>query len=869
MRNLINELLKSTKMRTKILVFTIVLVGIFMGLGLYQSLTIHKKTAMDQVANLSGHLLKNIHSAIKFPMSIGDEKTIKEQMKDVKEHIDDIQVYILDFRREITYASEEDRINTSMEKYLNRKESRKALSEALATGKAPGASFPDIENENPFLVTIEPILNESSCHHCHGAGRKVLGATVIKQHVGNVLTAIRQTRNRLVVYFVTALIGLVVFINLFFSRLVSRRIRLLGKKTGQVAAGDVTVKVIDDHQDSIGALSRNFNQMVKSIKDRMEYANSLKIGISDPFFTVDPEMNVAFINEPAARLAGLPHEKAIGMPCCEVFHTTACKQKCPVKRALETDEATVGLRMTIKNRKGREIPVMASSALLKDSSGKVLGGFEIMRDLTAEVEAERRLQDAYFREEKAKQTAEAAATAKSEFLANMSHEIRTPMNGVIAAADLALSEKMSPNAERYLKIIQSSAYSLLGIINDILDFSKIEADKLDIETHPFLLDEVIVRATEVFMSVAAEKKIELLVDIDLEAPNALIGDPSRLQQILKNLIDNAIKFTEKGGIILVGVKALEKTSDQATLAFFVKDTGIGIAPEYRGKLFKPFSQADTSSTREYEGTGLGLSICKKLVGMMGGRIWVESELGKGSTFHFTATFKHRAKERKRRLRPPDIQDLKTLVVDDCPDSRTIMQKILESFGFRPKAASSGKEGLSMLKNNMAGKEPFELVIIDWRMPEMDGIEASRIIREDLKLTIPIILMTAFEREAEKLEAKKAGINAFLTKPIFQSTLFNAIMDLFGKEGLGKKPGKEEAVDVKASPVDPAQVIPLLKQLAHALELADPEEINIHFKAVKKHLDFSTFKELENQLNDYDYDKALKTLKGIEGFRVFC
>ena len=791
MRNLINELLKRMRMRTKILVFTIVLVGIFMGLGLYQSLMLHKKTTMDQVANFSGHLQENIYSAIRFPMSIGDEKTIKEQMKDVKEHIDDIQVYILDFRREITYTSEDDRINSSMEKYLNSKESRKALAEALATGKAPGASFPDIENENPFLVTIEPILNESSCHHCHGAGRKVLGAMVIKQHVGDVLAAIRQTRNRLVVYFVTALIGLVAFINLFFSRLVTQRIRLLGKKSGEVAAGDVTVKVIDDHQDSIGALSRNFNQMVKSIRDRIEYANSLKLGISDPFFTVDPEMNVAFINEAAARLAGLSREEAIGMPCCEVFHSSACEEKCPVKRALETDEVTVGQRITITNRKGREIPAMSSSALLKDSSGKVLGGFEIFRDLTAEVKAEKRLQDAYIREQKAKRAAEAAARAKSEFLANMSHEIRTPMNGVIAAADLALSEKMPPKAKHYLKIIQSSAYSLLGIINDILDFSKIEADKLNIETHPFLLNEVIDRATEVFMSAAAEKKIELLVDIDLEAPNALIGDPSRLQQILKNLIDNAIKFTEKGGIILVAVKALEKTSDQVTLAFFVKDTGIGIAPEYVGKLFKPFSQADTSSTREYEGAGLGLSICKRLVEMMGGRIWVESELGKGSAFHFTTTFKRRAKERKRRLTPPpDIQDLKVLVVDDCPDSRIILQKILESFGFKPKEASSGREGLSMLKDNMAGKEPFELVIIDWSMPEIDGIEASRIIREDLKLTIPIILLTAFGREAEKLEAKKAGINAFLTKPIFQSTLFNAIMDLFGKERLGERPGKE-------------------------------------------------------------------------------
>ena len=398
---------------------------------------------------------------------------------------------------------------------------------------------------------------------------------------------------------------------------------------------------------------------------------------------------------------------------------------------------------------------------------------------------------------KAKKASESATEAKSSFLANMSHEIRTPMNGIIAATDLALSEDLPPRLKRYLKIIQSSAYSLLELINDILDFSKVEAGRIELESRPFMLDVVLDRVTDMFINKSSKKNIELLVDMDLETPKALIGDSLRLQQIIKNLIDNSIKFTEKGGIILVAVKALEKTSDQVTLAFFVKDTGVGIAPEYVGKLFKPFSQADVSTTRKYAGTGLGLSICKRLVELMGGRIWVESELEKGSTFHFTATFKRRAKERKRRLTPPpDIQDLKILVVDDCPDSRIIMQKILESFGVKPKKASSGKEGLSMLKDNLAGKEPFELVIIDWRMPELDGIETSRIIRDDLKLTIPIILMTAFGREAEKLEAKKVGINAFLTKPIFQSTFFNAIMDAFGKEAWGERPGKE--ITTKAS-----------------------------------------------------------------------
>ena len=398
---------------------------------------------------------------------------------------------------------------------------------------------------------------------------------------------------------------------------------------------------------------------------------------------------------------------------------------------------------------------------------------------------------------KAKKAAEAATEAKSAFLANMSHEIRTPMNGVIAATDLALSEDLSPKVKHYLEIIQSSGYSLLEIIDDILDFSKIEADKLDLELRPFVLDNVLDKVSDMFLDRVSEKSIEFLVDIDLGTPKNLIGDSLRLEQIIKNLVDNSIKFSRKGGVILVGIKTDVKTPDYVTLSFFVKDTGIGIAPEYIPNLFTRFSQVDMSTKRKYGGAGLGLSICERLVEMMEGRIWVESELGKGSTFFFTARFKRPDKEQPRKLvPPPDIRGIKTLVVDDCPDSRSIIQKMLESFGFPVKAVSSGKEALHVLKDNQTGKEPFKLVIIDWMMPEMDGIEASRTIRDDLKLTIPIILMTAFGREAEKLEAKKVGINAFLTKPIFQSTLFNAIMDAFGKEALGERPRKE--ITTKAS-----------------------------------------------------------------------
>jgi signal transduction histidine kinase/PleD family two-component response regulator/HPt (histidine-containing phosphotransfer) domain-containing protein len=381
----------------------------------------------------------------------------------------------------------------------------------------------------------------------------------------------------------------------------------------------------------------------------------------------------------------------------------------------------------------------------------------------------------------ARDQAEAATRTKSEFLANMSHEIRTPMNGVITAAELALSEKLPDRAAHYLEIIHTSAYSLLGIINDILDFSKIEAEKMSLENRPFMLDEILDRVVDVFHTKVAENRIELLVDIDPGIPKALVGDPLRLQQILTNLVSNAVKFTEKGGVILVSISAAETTEERVFLKFFVKDTGIGIAPEYLPLLFQSFTQADASSTRKYEGTGLGLAICKQLVHMMSGTIWVESELGKGSTFYFTAGFERCAGAVPKQFVPPsDIQGLYVLVVDDCNDSLVIMQKMLDSFGFRVRTVTSGEEALERLQENQTREQPFDLILMDWKMPGMDGIAAARHIRRDMNLNTVIILMTAFEDQSVRGEAQKEGINGFLAKPIYQSELFNAVMDAFGK-----------------------------------------------------------------------------------------
>jgi len=399
--------------------------------------------------------------------------------------------------------------------------------------------------------------------------------------------------------------------------------------------------------------------------------------------------------------------------------------------------------------------------------------------------------------EQAKQLAETATLAKSRFLANMSHQIRTPMNGIITATDLALAESLAPEVEHYLHIVHNSSYALLGIINDILDFSKIEAGLLELKERVFRLDEMFDRVIDVFVNQAAAKNIELLVDVDINTPRILRGDSLRLQQILTNLIGNAIKFTGAGGIILVSVRESDTaeglTGNQVLLSFAVKDTGAGIAPEYLPLLFEPFTQGDSSSTRKYEGTGLGLSICKKFVTMMDGTIGVDTEVNKGSTFFFTVRFEKAGETPTSRLVfPPDISGLNVLVVDDSGDSREIMAKMLSSLGFRVETVASGGEALQKLQ-----KTPVDLVLMDWKMAEMDGIEASRRIRDDLHLTVPIIMMTAFAREVHRSTAEKVGINGFLTKPIFQSTLFDAIMDAFGKSGPPKS-GAKMSFTTKAS-----------------------------------------------------------------------
>jgi CheY-like chemotaxis protein/HPt (histidine-containing phosphotransfer) domain-containing protein len=348
-------------------------------------------------------------------------------------------------------------------------------------------------------------------------------------------------------------------------------------------------------------------------------------------------------------------------------------------------------------------------------------------------------------------------------------------------AHLAMKTDLTAKQYDYLKKVDISAKSLLGIINDILDFSKIEAGKMDMESVDFQLEDTLDNISTLVGIKTQEKGLELLFKTDPSVPRALVGDSLRLGQILINLSNNSVKFTDAGEIV-VSTELIKKDKAQVTLKFSVQDTGIGMTAEQAAKLFQPFVQADSSTTRKYGGTGLGLTISKRLAEMMGGEIWVESEQGRGSTFSFTANFGLGKERAKKRFKPAsELRGMKVLVVDDNATSRDILHEMLESFSFEVSLAASGKEGITELE--AASKEkPFELVIMDWQMPGMDGIEASKRIKhhKDLSKIPPIILVTAYGREEVMQQAEQVELEGFLLKPVNPSMLFDAIMQAFGE-----------------------------------------------------------------------------------------
>ncbi len=422
---------------------------------------------------------------------------------------------------------------------------------------------------------------------------------------------------------------------------------------------------------------------------------------------------------------------------------------------------------------GKVAWIRAIGNVERDANGKPRFMYGVSQDVTELKLAEREIL-------RAKEIAEEATKAKSDFLANMSHEIRTPMNAIIGLSHLALKTPLNPKQRDYVSKVHNAGTSLLGVINDILDFSKIEAGKLDMETTAFHLDEVISSVTTLTAQKAHDKGLEFLAHVSPAIPEFLLGDPLRLGQILTNFVNNAVKFTERGEIRL-SIELLERMGEKVQLKFSVRDTGMGMTKEQAAKLFQPFVQADTSTTRKHGGTGLGLTICRRLVELMGGRVWLESEPGVGSTFFFTVWLGVGTAKGSGKLVPERLAQLRVLIVDDNAAAREILAEPLSTIASHVVTVASGPEAIAALKAQKPS-EAFDIVFMDWRMPGMDGLQASRLIKSDettLAKQPAIVLVTAFGREEVREEAERLELDGFLVKPVTKSMVVDTLVDVFG------------------------------------------------------------------------------------------
>ncbi len=547
----------------------------------------------------------------------------------------------------------------------------------------------------------------------------------------------------------------------------------------QSRAQDLSLRVPVEPFTEVGQIAQRYNQVMEALERTTAMSKSIVKVAMDGIVTFSKDgFAITSLNPAAEAIFGYRESQILSRPVMLLMPAPQYGQQGSDAGQIDarlSETVTTGTHCEIVGQRadGSMFPMEGIITEAMTSQGAFYSA--TFRDITARKQAEAELKIAM-------ESAEASTRAKSDFLSTMSHEIRTPMNAIIGMTHLAMRTALAPKQRGYLTKIDNASKSLLAIINDILDFSKIEARMLVLEHATFSLNKLLDNLADIVGMKAEEKRIELVFSVHPDTPQYLIGDSLRLGQTLINLVNNAVKFTEQGEIV-VSVTSESVGADSVQLCFSVRDSGIGMTPEQITRLFQSFSQADTSTTRKYGGTGLGLVICKQLAELMGGRIWVESEPGKGSTFSFTATLEisNEILPEPVRSRPLDLVGKRILIVDDGESAREVMSVMLNANGFVVTTASSGAEAISLISQASQNGVAFDLVLMDWRMPGMDGIETSRCIKADKSVsnTPSILMVTAFGREEVMHLAHDAGLDGFLIKPVNESTLMDAIADIFG------------------------------------------------------------------------------------------
>jgi two-component system, sensor histidine kinase and response regulator len=552
-------------------------------------------------------------------------------------------------------------------------------------------------------------------------------------------------------------------------------------------------------------ISRNITKQKRAekvLRDSQALYSSLVENLPVSVFRKDLEGHIVFGNRRYCETLGRPLEELLGKTDFDLFPPElAEKYRKDDASVLATGE---GWEDVEEHRKpnGAMIYVHVLKTPVRDAEGNVTGIQGMFWDVTARKQAEAAL-------EVAKEAAEAANRAKSDFLANMSHEIRTPMNAIIGMTELVLDTQLTDSQQDYLKMVRESGDSLLALINDILDFSKIEAGKLELESVPFDLHESLGDTMKSLAMRAHSKGLELACEIKPDVPGRLVGDPVRLRQIVVNLVGNAVKFTDTGEVVLT-VGHESRSDGEVVLHFAVSDTGIGIPEDKAAHIFDAFEQADSTTTRRFGGTGLGLAISSRLVESMGGQIRVESRVGQGSTFHFTAKFPVATGDTPTgpTLKPAVIRDTPVLIVDDNATNCRILREMLGNWGMRPTTAESVREALPLLRGAHQAGEPYAMVLTDANMPDVDGFTLAKQIKDDPMLGSTIIMMlTSGDRHGDVTRCEELGLAAYLLKPIKQSELFDAIVLALGVAEV------EDDSSSKATAEEVAQLRPLRVLLA--------------------------------------------------------